>query len=92
MDFVKTPLCIDDEICETTKGLIQGMPLSPVLCNIYFHCADEFFAENGIQFIRYADDIVFFGMDVVSVTTFYQKAVEFFEKELRLTCNEKNVK
>lgn len=38
-------------------GIAQGSPLSPLLCNLYLSGADEALYREGIQVIRYADDI-----------------------------------
>jgi CRISPR-associated protein Cas1 len=38
-------------------GLAQGSPLSPMLSNLYLSGADEALYREGIQVIRYADDI-----------------------------------
>lgn len=39
------------------KGLIQGSPLSPVLANLYLDAFDRAMLTEGLQVIRYADDI-----------------------------------
>jgi len=38
-------------------GLVQGSPLSPVLCNLYLNLADQQLLRLGMQVVRYADDI-----------------------------------
>ena len=63
MTFVKTPIYIDNQITPTEKGLLQGMPLSPVLCNVYLHSLDTLLEEMGAAFVRYGDDIAVFGND-----------------------------
>ncbi|MBL8310671.1 MAG: CRISPR-associated endonuclease Cas1 [Burkholderiales bacterium] len=45
------------------RGLPQGSPLSPLLCNVTLHALDEAFAANGVHFVRYADDFVAFADD-----------------------------
>ena len=39
-------------------GIIQGSPLSPLLANIYLHAFDKAMTRAGIQFVRYADDLL----------------------------------
>ena len=92
MTFVKTPIFIDGEIMPTEKGLLQGMPLAPLFCNVYFHTADCFLSELGIPFIRYADDIVVFGDTPEEMEKLNKEIFDFFEKELLLTCNRKKTK
>jgi len=60
MQFARMPLFSDGAIMERTIGLLQGTPISPLLCNIYLHPVDKALEEKGISFIRYADDIVLF--------------------------------
>ena len=45
-------------ICERTKGLAQGSPLSPLLANLYLDAFDETIQQWGVRFIRYADDFI----------------------------------
>lgn len=42
------------------KGISQGSPLSPLLANIALDYLDKVLEMNGINFVRYADDIVIF--------------------------------
>lgn len=42
----------------TPQGLPQGSPLSPLLANAVLHPLDLWMTEQGLPFIRYADDIV----------------------------------
>jgi len=60
MKFVQMPLFSDGEMVERSVGVLQGAPLSPLLCNIYFHSLDKALEEKEVPFIRYADDIVLF--------------------------------
>ena len=43
-----------------TEGIHQGDPLSPLLSNIYLNQLDWFLEEQGIEFVRYVDDICIF--------------------------------
>ncbi len=92
MKFVKTPVCADKEITETEKGLLQGMPLSPTLCNIYMHSLDEFLTNSEIPCIRYADDIVLFANSLNEIKSICEKAIKFITETLKLSCNEKKTK
>lgn len=44
------------------RGLRQGMPLSPLLAHISLVALDNFLESRGIKFVRYVDDLVFFGV------------------------------
>jgi CRISPR-associated endonuclease Cas1 subtype I-B len=89
MSYVKIPICIDGEICENKKGILQGMPLSPLLCNVYMHSLDELLEKNGISFIRYADDIVLFADTLEDINAHCDLARSFIETELHLNVNGK---
>lgn len=47
-----------DELLPVIVGVPQGESLSPLLSNIYLDPLDKHFEQLGIQFVRYADDIV----------------------------------
>jgi len=87
MSFVTMPLAIDGTIETPQKGIFQGMPLAPLLCNVYFHSLDSFLQQNGIDFVRYADDIVLFADTYAEASSAFDKATDLLEKELRLICN-----
>jgi len=84
---LKMPIYRDNEIVPRQKGLVQGAPLSPLLCNLYFHIADKFMEDNGITFVRYADDIVLFSDSHREICRSLKKTSEFLEQELLLKCN-----
>lgn len=45
---------------EHFEGIHQGDPLSPLLANLYLNQLDWFWENNGIGFVRFADDSVLF--------------------------------
>lgn len=87
MKFIKTPLFIDGEILKSEKGILQGMPLAPVLCNIYLHNLDCFLSELNIPFVRYADDIIIFWESLEEMSEKADKITDFLSKRLFLKCN-----
>lgn len=92
MKFVKTPVYSDKEITKTEKGLLQGMPLSPTLSNVYMHSFDEFSEALSIPCIRYADDIVLFASTLTEAKSICDKASVFITEKLKLPFNERKVK
>jgi len=44
--------------CEGGKGLPQGMPVSPVLSNLYLDQIDEQIEKGGVRLVRFADDFL----------------------------------
>lgn len=89
MSFVTMPLAIDGTVEIPEKGIFQGMPLAPLLCNVYFHSLDSFLQQNEIDFVRYADDIVLFADTYSEASSALDKTTDFLEKELRLICNQR---
>ncbi len=54
------------------RGILQGSPLSPMLCNLALHSLDAKLGSFGRKhpggtFLRYADDLIFVGNDRKSV-------------------------
>lgn len=45
---------------QTNQGVPAGIPLAPLLANIYLHPFDRELTRQGIKFVRYADDITLF--------------------------------
>jgi len=54
-------LPIEHRPCGASRGLPQGMVLSPFLCNLYLHALDQKLDSKGIPFVRFADDFVLLG-------------------------------
>lgn len=49
---------VEDGVIQTMqRGLIQGLPLSPVLSNLYLNDLDQYLLGERIPFYRYGDDI-----------------------------------
>lgn len=87
LQYVKMPVSEDGEISLPEKGILQGMPLAPLLCNIYLHGADRFMEEKGIPFVRYGDDIVLFGRTPEETEAFRDTVCAYYETECRLVCH-----
>lgn len=46
---------------DKSEGVYQGDVLSPLLSNIYLNDFDYYLERKGIVFVRYSDDLLFFG-------------------------------
>jgi len=44
------------------KGIMAGTPISTFLANLYLAHMDHYFADAGVLYARYSDDIIVFGM------------------------------
>ena len=54
---------VGDEIVSEKRGVMAGTPTSPFLANIYLREVDCYFANAGVLYARYSDDIIFFATD-----------------------------
>ncbi len=92
MSFAQCPYIENGEIIQPKAGILQGAPISPVLCNIYLNELDCFLEENGIEFVRYADDIVIFSNTLDEIRKASEKTKKFITESLKLKINEKKFK
>jgi RNA-directed DNA polymerase len=54
--WLKAPISINGKLTKRTKGVPQGSPLSPLMSNIMLHELDKQLEEQGLKYVRYADD------------------------------------
>ena len=72
---------------ETTEGVPQGGPLSPVLSNILLNELDKELERRGHKYVRYADDMVIFCRSRRSAERTMQNIIPFIEGKLFLKVN-----
>jgi len=72
---------------ETTEGVPQGGPLSPVLSNILLNELDKELERRGHKFVRYADDMVIFCRSRRSAERTMRNIIPFIEGKLFLKVN-----
>ncbi len=92
LDFARMPLMLDGEIIRPEKGILQGAPLSALLCNIYFDSMDRYLSSKNIPFIRYAEDIVVFGSSLSEINKNADTAKEYLQNSLNLQLNENKLR
>ena len=88
MDDAKMPVIIDGQLAYRKKGILQGAPVSGMLCNIYFHSLDRTLESMSIPFVRYADDIVLFADDILRLQETTAFVSSFIRDTLRLKLND----
>ncbi len=86
--FLRQRVTSDFEISIPEIGLLQGSPISPVLCNLYFCELDRFLENRGLSFIRFADDIKIFTDDYVDALRCYQEISNYIHQTLLLPISE----
>lgn len=53
----------DGHIVSEQHGVMAGTPTSPFLANVYLSEIDRHFADRGVLYARYSDDIILFAPD-----------------------------
>ena len=56
--FLVSGVMIDDEYEDTIIGTPQGGNISPLLANIMLNELDKELEVRGLDFVRYADDLI----------------------------------
>lgn len=51
------------DIVREERGVMAGTPTSPFLANVYLREVDRHFADAGVLYARYSDDIILFAPD-----------------------------
>ena len=72
---------------QTTEGVPQGGPLSPILSNIMLNELDRELERRGLPFVRYADDCVIFCKSPRAAERVCGSISKFIEKKLFLKVN-----
>ncbi len=66
-------------------GVPQGDPLSPLLANVYLDPLDKHFEAKGVDFVRYADDIVALVPSEAEAVAALRVLADYLAEPLRLT-------
>ncbi len=70
----------NDEIIVEEKGVMAGVPISAFLANYYIKEIDDYFWNQKLVYLRYADDIIMFCNDKEELIRNQQMLLSFFEK------------
>ena len=54
---------VDGTIVQENRGVMAGTPTSPFLADVYLMEVDRHFADVGVLYARYSDDIILFAPD-----------------------------
>ncbi len=54
--WLRAPILINGKLVKRRKGVPQGSPISSLLSNIMLHELDRELEQQGLRFVRYADD------------------------------------
>lgn len=73
---------------ESTEGVPQGGPLSPLLGNVILDKCDKELEEREHRFVRYADDMLIFCKSKRAAQRTFERIVPFLEQKLFLKVNQ----
>lgn len=90
--FAAVPVLEEGRLTQRERGICQGMPLSPFLCNVYLHRLDLWLAERSVPFVRYGDDLVLFGNDKQTLQQTADAAALFLKESLGLRLSRKKLR
>jgi RNA-directed DNA polymerase len=90
--YLKAGVWVDGVVEQTTKGVPQGGPLSPLLSNILLHDLDRELERRGHRFARYADDFVICVKSSRAGQRVAESITRFCEKVLKLKVNREKSK
>ena len=82
---------VGENIINEERGVMAGTPISPFLANIYLSEVDRHFADAGVLYARYSDDIILFAPDRASLDCYIGELASFLEK-YRLEVNPDKVR
>ena len=74
------------ETIQESHGVMAGTPTAPFLADVYMKEVDKHFAEAGVIYARYSDDIIMFAPDIEILGEYKRQMAEFL-RQYRLEVN-----
>ncbi len=85
--YLRAGVVVNGSLNETSKGVPQGGPLSPLLSNILLDDLDKELEKRGHQFARYADDLIILVKSKRAAYRVMESISRFLEKVLKVKVN-----
>ena len=85
--FLVSGVMIDDEYEDTIVGTPQGGNISPLLANIMLNELDKELEARGLDFVRYADDLIIMLGSRQAAERVMKSVTRFIEERLGLKVN-----
>jgi len=85
--YLQAGVVIANKFEQTTVGVPQGGPLSPLLSNIMLNELDKELERRGHRFVRYADDLLMLCKSKRAAARTMENLVPYIEKKLFLKVN-----
>ena len=87
--FLVSGVMVDDEYEDTVVGTPQGGNISPLLANIMLNELDKELEARGLDFVRYADDLIIMVGSRQAAERVMRSVTRFIEERLGLKVNAK---
>jgi len=85
--YLRAGVVVNGRLNQTSKGVPQGGPLSPLLSNILLDDLDKELEKMGHQFARYADDLIILVKSKRAGERVMERISRFLEKILKVRVN-----
>jgi RNA-directed DNA polymerase len=85
--YLRAGVFVNGRLNQTSKGVPQGGPLSPLLSNILLDDLDKELEKRGHKFARYADDLIILVKSKRSGERVMESISRFLEKKLKVLVN-----
>lgn len=85
--YMRAGVVVSHKFTESTQGVPQGGPLSPLLSNIMLNELDKELAQRGHPFVRYADDCMIYCKSKRAAERTKKSITHFIETKLYLSVN-----
>jgi RNA-directed DNA polymerase len=85
--YLRAGVVVNGRLNETSKGVPQGGPLSPLLSNILLDDLDKDLERRGHQFARYADDLIILVKSKRAGARVMESISRFLETVLKVKVN-----
>lgn len=85
--FLASGVMIDDEYEDTIVGTPQGGNISPLLANVMLNELDKELEARGLNFVRYADDLIIMVGSRQAAERVMRSVTRFIEEKLGLKVN-----
>jgi RNA-directed DNA polymerase len=85
--YLRAGVVVNGRLNQTSKGVPQGGPLSPLLSNILLDDLDKELEKRGHQFARYADDAVILVKSKRAGERVMESISRYLEKKLKVKVN-----
>ena len=90
--YLRAGIVENGVLLETSEGVPQGGPLSPLLSNIVLDPLDKELEQRGHKFARYADDFIILVNSQLAGNRVMNSITHFIERKLKLKVNDQKSK